>query len=346
MLYVTARDHRDAYTAHRALTLDRGPDGGLFIPFHLPVLSPDKIGSLGSKSFSQTVAEVLNLFFGKRLTAYDVEFCVGRNPARIKALSQRILIGELWHNPGRDFDWTAHKISELLLSGDSPGRCSEWTYVAVRIALLFGLTGQLLRSGVLCQGDLMDVSVVSGDLSAVMAVWYARRMGLPVGDIICCCNENCGIWELLHQGSMRTDAVAVQTFLPKVDIALPDSLERLVYGCGGYSESARYLEICRIGGVYAPNEILLNRMRTGMSVSVVGQKRISETVGSVYSTYSYLMGPYTSLAYAGLLDHRSISGQSRRCLVLADKNPVIDISIVSDALGVGQETVKKLIDRM
>lgn len=346
MLYVTARDHRDAYTAHRALTLDRGPDGGLFVPFHLPCYSPEEISALASKPFSQVVAEKLNLFFGKRISAYDVEFCVGRAPVRIKTLSHRIMIGELWHNPGWKFDWMVRKLSALMLSGYQASHCSEWTYVAVRIAVLFGMIAQLLRVGVISGSDTVDVSLVSGDLSAPMAVWYARIMGLPIGNIVCCCNENNSLWELLHQGSLRTDRVAVETQVPEADVAVPPSLERLVHGCGGYGEASRYLQVCRRGGVYAPNEVFLNRMRTGMNVSVVSGKRMMTAVKSVYCTYSYLMGPYTALAYTGLLDYRSRAGESRYSLVLADKNPSVNDILVADAMGIPLSEVKNLIDRM
>lgn len=346
MLYVTARDHRDAYTAHRALTLDRAPDGGLFLPFRLPRYTPDEIACLAKLPLSQCAAEILNRFFGTRLTGYDVEFCVGKAPVHLKNLSHRIIVGELWYNPGWEFGWMVRKLSRHILSKYEITHCSEWTYVAVRIAVLFGMIGQLFRSGVIGPEDAVDISLVSGDFSAPMAAWYARAMGLPIGNIVCCCNENNGLWELLHQGSLRTNTVAVSTDVPEADVVVPASLERLVHACGGYSETARYLDICRRGGVYAPNEVMLNRMRTDMNVSVVSGKRMLGAIKSVYSTYSYLMGPYTALAYTGLLDYRSRTGESRYALVLSDKSPAVTDTLVADAMGIPLEQVKAIIDQM
>ena len=60
MLYVTTRDNRETYTANRALTESRGPDGGFYVPFRMPVFSEEEIRSLGDKSFGQCVSEVLN----------------------------------------------------------------------------------------------------------------------------------------------------------------------------------------------------------------------------------------------------------------------------------------------
>ncbi len=346
MLYVTARDHRDAYTAHRALTLDRAADGGLYIPFRLPRYTPEQIAALADRPFSQNLAEILNVFFGCRLTGYDVEFAIGRAPVRFKSLSHRILVCEMWHNPDWKFDWMVRRLSALMLSSYQISHCSEWTFVAVRIAALFGVFGQLMRSGIIGAGDRVDISLVSGDFSAPMAVWYARVMGLPIGNIVCCCNENNSLWALLHQGALPTDSIAEATDVPAADIAVPASLERLVHACGGYSEAARFLQICRRGGVYAPNEVMLGRMRSGLNVSVISTGRVTDSIRSVYSSYSYLMGPCTALAYGGLLDYRSRAGESRCALVLSDDSPAVDDALIADAMGIPLLQVKELIDQM
>ena len=51
MLYVTTRNNRDAYTAQRVLRENRGPDGGLYVPFREPVFSREEIDALKEKSF-------------------------------------------------------------------------------------------------------------------------------------------------------------------------------------------------------------------------------------------------------------------------------------------------------
>ena len=99
MLYVTTRNNRDAFTAQRALTENRGPDGGLYLPFREPSFSPEELTELLEQPFNQCVAQVLNLLFRKGLTAWDVDFAAGKNPVRLKELGQRIFVAEAWHNP-------------------------------------------------------------------------------------------------------------------------------------------------------------------------------------------------------------------------------------------------------
>ena len=49
MLYVTTRDNIEAYTAHKALTENRAPDGGFYVPFHMFRFSDEEIQSLKLK---------------------------------------------------------------------------------------------------------------------------------------------------------------------------------------------------------------------------------------------------------------------------------------------------------
>ena len=332
MLYLTTRNSRDAYTAQRALRENRGPDGGMYLPFRPPVFSAEAWIGPGAVPFGARVSEVLNYLFQKRLSCWDVDVCIGRNPVKLERLGHRIQVAELWHNPGKSYDYLARELSEQLF-GESTG---AWLTIAVRVAVLFGIFGKLP-----CDRESVDVSVVSGDFSLPISLWYARQWGLPIGNIICCCNENCGLWELLHQGQMRTDATSVRTILPEADVSLPDQLERLVYEAGGAAEVARYLEVCRRGGSYAPGDIVLKRMNQGLSVSVVSSSRIGQTISSVYRTHNYILPPAAALSYAGLMDYRAKRGQAGNALILADKSPVLDGKLTAGALGI---TERELLD--
>ena len=75
MLYVTTRDKRDAFTAHRAIFEEYGPDGGRYIPFSLPEFSGEEI------------AAFIILKKGEKMTVCDVKDYVRTNMARHKVPS-------------------------------------------------------------------------------------------------------------------------------------------------------------------------------------------------------------------------------------------------------------------
>lgn len=342
MLYVTTRNSTEVYTAQRALMESRGADGGMYLPFHSPVFAPEDIAGLETTSFNQCVANLLNRLFGTKLTAWDIDFCVGRYPVRLVELGHRIVMGESWHNPKWNYDRMARRLAGLLLREDA-AVTDGWTEIAVRIAVLFGIYGEMLRSDNIQPGELVDVSVVSGEFSAPMSAWYARSWGLPVGNIICCCNENSEIWNLICHGQLRTDSVSVSTSTPDADVILPAQLERLIYACGGSEEVMRYLDVCRRGGMYVPSDWVLPKLRDGLFVSVISSHRIESTIPAVYATHRYLLSPYSALAYAGLLDYRAKKGQLRHSVVLAERSPVCDAKVVCGTMGISEEQMKEML---
>lgn len=340
MLYVTTRSKRDAYTPHRVLSLTRGEDGGLYIPMRDPEFSDAQLNELCQKGFNHCVAQILNLQFNTKLTSWDVDFAVGRHPVRLKKLNQRVVMGELWHNTGWKFSGMVDSLMQCIRK-DSTGAVSEdWAVIGVRIAVLFGIYTELNRAGLASTEQPFDVSVVSGDFSGAMSAWYARKWGLPIGNIVCCCNENNDIWNLFCHGQLRTDSVVKNTDTPDADVAIPESLERLICAVGGYEAVEDYLFCLRRGLTYYPEEYLLRKMRSGLHISVVSQPRIKQTIPNVYSGTGYVLSPYDALSFAGLLDYRSRTGASAYAVVLSEKAPGCDLRYVAEALKITTEELK------
>ena len=337
MLYVTTRNHLDAFTASPVLSENRGADGGLYVPLHLPKLSEQNCSRLSEMSFGQCVAEMLNLFFSTKLTGWDVDFCVGRYPVRLESLAHRIHLAETWHNPEGRYQRLEKNLKELVQAKtDLPG---DWVSVAVRMAVLAGILGnrEILGSGP------VDISVVSGDFSLPISAWYLRQMGFPVGNIICCCNENNQFWDLLCNGQMRTDSVSLATLVPEADITLPISLERLLFALGGVPETERYLDCCRTGKPYSVTDSMLQQLRQGLYAAVISSIRVETTIPNAYKTHNYILSPASALAYSGLLDYRAKSGIARSAVVLCDENPVCYAETVAKAMDLPVEELKKRV---
>lgn len=334
MLYAATRSKNDVETAYKTIHQDCCNDGGLFVPFRMPSYTLSEIAVLAEKSFGQNVADILNTFFSAGLTSWDVEFAIGRTPVKLDAISHRILIAELWHNSQWRFDHLVQAMSDRLRTENQGADPTNWVQIAVRIAVLFGTYGLLLAGGQTEVKAVLDVAVTSGDFAMPMAAWYARQMGLPVGNIICGCNANGSVWDLLHKGEMSTSDLAVKTCTPDADIALPRNLERLICGTLGYNETASYLDCCRTGALYVPREENYEKLHNGMFVSVISDERVRSSIYSVAGTSGYVFGPYSALAYASLLDYRAKTSESRNALLITERSPSCDVELVADFMQV------------
>ena len=325
MLYVTTRNKFDTYTVHKANQSDRGPDGGLFLPFRMPKLSKEEISALAEQSFCQRMANILNLFFNAQLTAWDVELCGGKNPVELVPMSHRILVAELWHNVDLDYAGLESRLAARICGYEDTNRkATSWVGIAIRIAMLFAICGELPANTVL------DIAVATEDFAAPMAAWYARQIGLSIGNIICSHN-NSSVWNLLHQGEVRTDE------------NLPENLERLIMATQGIEENLRFCEICESGRLYATRPGTLDELRQGMYATVCSQDRVNTLIPSVYRMANYIMGPKTALAYSGLQDYRATTGENRIALLLSDRSPAGDSKMVANCMEI---TVQQLREKL
>ena len=344
MLYVTTIEKNDAFTAARTFLQDRGPDGGLFVPRQMPNFTAEQLAELENKTIGERIAQILNEFFSCQLTGWDIDSAIGRCPVKVETMSHRIVFAELWQNLDGSYERLVYIIAEKIRAdGDLTAKPSSWLRIAIRVAVLFALFAELSRCGELDWAQGVDVSVCAGDMSAVMSVWYAREMGLPVGNIICSCNENSALWDLLHHGAMKTDLPKIHTTTPLADTGLPVELERLIYGVMSWDKTQQYRTVCQQGGLYVPPAEEFERLRTGLYAAVVSMARVDALIPSVYRTNSYLIGPYTALAYGGLMDYRAKTGQTRTALILAERSPQQDAAETARPMSISEKKLFELL---
>lgn len=333
MLYVTTRSDADVFTAQKVLRETRGPDGGFYVPFRMSGFSEEELESMSRTTFYQRVAEVLNRLFQNRLTAWDVEFAIGRRAVQLKPLGRRILMVECWHNPEGCYSRLERNVGTLLTGTDDPP--GSWVRIAIGVAVLGGIALELRKQGL----PQVDISLASGDFSLPVSAWFAREWGFPIGNIVLCSLEQKNLWDLLCHGQMRTDT---QGTSPR-QIPVPPELELLLWACGGKEETERFVTACRRGSLYTLSEPTLGKLRRGLFASVVSTGRVEETIPAVYRTHHYLLSRGTALAYAGLLDCRARTGSTGQAMVIAEKSPALEADSTAPLLGM---TARELIEQV
>lgn len=331
MLYVTTRDNKDAFTAHRVLTTDTAADGGLYVPFRLPVYAEDEITQLAEKSFGQIVAEVLNQFYACRLSGWDVELSIGKNTCKMTAMNHRIAVAELWRNPTGKFSYLVDSLYTRIY-GVQEQKPTTWFIVSVRIAVLFGLYAMLVGQNLISLGQAVDIAVPVEDFSSPAAALYARKMGLPVGTIVCTGDENSAVWDLLHRGTFITGGV---------DTSLLLGIERLIFTTLGIAEADKYRAAVEKGRVYSVSEEMLPILSEGFFCAVAGANRSSNTINSVFRSNNYIMDPGAAVCYGGLQDYRARTGESCITLIMSEHTPMDSTKEILVATGL---TYEKMVE--
>ena len=301
MLYVSTRNINDSYTAHRALHEAMAPDGGMYVPFHIPAITAEEWTCIKSQGASAAVATMLNLFFGLRLCAADVEPILGNAPFCVKTLNQNLIFAELWHTPEGNSDYYVNGLYRLMTErSDEP---QGWARVAIQIALLFAIYGEN-------HSDLrqFDMAIPVTDFADLIAILYAKGMGLPVNSIVCACDEDGIVWDLVNKKEFST-------------VRNPAYTESLLFKYFGENGVNYYLDACVQKAVFSLEEAFLENVIDDLYPAVVSRSRIDTVISSMFRSNGYRIDSDSAVAYGGLQDYRACTGVNKQTLIISTKRP-------------------------
>lgn len=302
MLYVSTRNYHDSYTAYRALREEHTPEGGFYVPLRLPVFTDEEIFAIKTQSCVDTIAQLLNLFSGLRITGWDVECVIGRYPFKLQSVGQKLVIAEAWRNPENDYSYVLKGLYGLLLEDKGTNKMPVgWPRIAIEIALLFGL----YSSAEVVPTQKLDFAITADDFSLITAICFAKNMGMPVNLTICACSENSIVWDLVNKGAFST----------RVD--QPAYLECLLYCLFGQPAVLGYVNACGLNTSFHIAEEAIPVLDSYLYAAVISDKRIDTIVSGMYSTNQCLLDPCTALAYGSLQDYRSQSGINNDTFILS-----------------------------
>lgn len=307
MLYITTRDNKDAFTAYKALMYDCSADGGQYVPFRLVQYSHSEIVALKQKSFGQIVADILNLFFSARISGWDVEFAIGRNPVKTVSLIHKIAVAETWHNLHSNYDYVLENLYKLICKENTPDKITPWAKIAIEIATLFGLYAEMMRGDIIFPGSEIDIALPTKNLADASAALYAKKMGLPINTLIFCCGEDSPVWDFIRRGTLTASGVQ------KIEA---ERLLQIKFGC---ESAAAFAEARNIHQSYGITEEILLDFNSDLYATAISEARIPSVINSVARTDGYAISEDAAFAYGGLQDYRASVGNNNPTLLLSLK---------------------------
>lgn len=99
----------------------------------------------------------------------------------------------------------------------------------------------LVKKGEMAYGDLLDVSVPTGNFGDLLAGYYVKRMGLPLGTLVVASNSNHVLSDFGKTGVYDSNRPLVLTTSPSMDILVSSNLERFLYHELGSAETVKGL---------------------------------------------------------------------------------------------------------
>ena len=146
-------------------------------------------------------------------------------------------------------------------------------------------------------GDLINVVVPTGNFGNILAAYYAKQIGLPVGKLICASNENKVLFDFFSTGIYDRNRPFILTSSPSMDILVSSNLERLIYLIADRdaAKTASLMKALSDGGKYE----ITPEMRAKLSDFVGGyasEDEVFATIHKLYTNDRYVIDPHTAVA--------------------------------------------------
>ena len=210
--------------------------------------------------------------------------------------------------------------------------------LAPQITYYFKAYRDLLDRGEITLGDQVNFAVPTGNFGDILAGFLAKRMGLPVGRLICASNSNNVLTEFLETGRYNRIRLFYKTKSPSMDILVSSNLERLLSLLSEDCDLVKELmEQLNSEGRYHVPPYLHARIRNHFWGGACGDLNALETIGQVWTDHGYLMDTHTATGWKVAQDYVNKSGDKRPMVVLSTASPYKFPAAVLTALTAGDK---------
>jgi len=194
--------------------------------------------------------------------------------------------------------------------------------LAPQVMYYFRAYRDLLDAGKIRLGDEVNFSVPTGNFGDILAGYLAKKLGLPVGKLICASNANNVLTDFITTGTYDKRRPLLKTTSPSMDILVSSNLERLLYLLSGDTGLvAALMKQLNTEGFYTVPDDLRAKIQAEFCCGCCDDQRADEVMGRVYRELGYLCDPHTAAGWAAAEDYTAATGDSRPMVVLSTASP-------------------------
>jgi len=192
-----------------------------------------------------------------------------------------------------------------------------------QVVYYFAAYAQIQNKGDIGLGDRLDFVVPTGNFGDILAGYFAKLLGLPVGRLVCASNANRVLTDFLSTGVYDRRREFVRTTSPSMDILVSSNLERLLYlasGCDGEKVKG-YMEQLSRDGYYKIDDGMLKSIRKTFSCACCDEEQTEKEIGRVWESFGYLCDPHTAVAVAAAEEYKKSEWSGNKLVILSTASP-------------------------
>ena len=176
----------------------------------------------------------------------------------------------------------------------------------------------LLKQGALKAGEPMNVVVPTGNFGNILASYYAKQMGIPIGKFVCASNKNKVLFDFFETGKYDRNREFYVTTSPSMDILISSNLERMIYRIAGNDakQCAKFMAALTKDGEY----VITDAMKAELSEffgAFGSEEETAVKIKEVYDKEGYVMDTHTAVAAVAYDKYKVATGDDKTPTVIA-----------------------------
>ena len=156
---------------------------------------------------------------------------------------------------------------------------------------------RLYANGAIAKDEKINVVVPTGNFGNILAAFYAKNMGLPIGKLICASNENKVLYDFFSTGTYDKNREFMLTSSPSMDILISSNLERLIYRIAGNDakKNAEFMKDLTTSGKYE----ITDEMRAQLADfygNYTSEEETASIIKKLFEDTGYIIDTHTAVA--------------------------------------------------
>ena len=176
----------------------------------------------------------------------------------------------------------------------------------------------LLKQGALKAGEPMNVVVPTGNFGNILASYYAKQMGIPIGKFVFASNKIKVLIDFFETGKYDRNREFYVTTSPSMDILISSNLERMIYRIAGNDakQCAKFMAALTKDGEY----VITDAMKAELSEffgAFGSEEETAVKIKEVYDKEGYVMDTHTAVAAVAYDKYKAATGDDKTPTVIA-----------------------------
>ena len=221
----------------------------------------------------------------------------------------------------------------------------NWGRILPQVVYYVSAYCDLMNQGAIAFGDKVNYCVPTGNFGNILACYYAKKMGVPVGKLICASNCNDVLTDFIRTGVYDRNRPFHTTMSPSMDILISSNLERLLFELSGGDDALvrQYMEELKATGRYEITAEMKEKLQAMFYGGFASEEDTTATITALY-TDGYLIDTHTAVAAKVLEDYRRETGDDTIAVFASTASPYKFCDSVLTAIG--EEPVSDSVERI